>query len=101
MPLGVNLRVTNRFSSSTQKRCDWMFGKKRRLVLLLACDTLFPVIGRLPVTWHTLDMILLQRIKPWLGVICLKILTGCVKKKKKEDDASNIYLYNPALLDKR
>jgi len=27
------------------------------LVLLFACDTLLPTIGRLPVTWQTLDMV--------------------------------------------
>jgi hypothetical protein len=36
--------------ASTQKRRYWRFGRKRRLVLLLAWDTLFPTIGRLPVT---------------------------------------------------
>ena len=32
-------RRTQRFSLSTQKRRDCKLGKKRRLVLLLACDT--------------------------------------------------------------
>src|SRR6478752_2085188 len=49
-------RRTQRFSVSTQNRryCRW--GRKRRLVLLLAWETLFPTIGRLPVTWHTRAM---------------------------------------------
>src|SRR5512139_2194778 len=54
----VRRRRTKRFSLSTQKRWVWRLGRKRRRVLLFACDTVFPVIGRLPVTWHTLDMIL-------------------------------------------
>ena len=51
---------TQRFSLSTQKRRDCKLGKKRRLVLLLACYTLLPVIGRLPVTTHTRAMVRLQ-----------------------------------------
>jgi hypothetical protein len=43
-------RLTQRFSVSTQKRRYCRFGRKRRLVLLLAWDTLFPTIGALPVT---------------------------------------------------
>ena len=49
-----------RFSLSTQKRRDYRLGKKRRLVLLLACDTLLPDIGRLPVILQTFAMIGLQ-----------------------------------------
>src|SRR5690606_33853611 len=49
-------RRTQRFSLSTQKRRDCRLGKKRRLVLLLAWETLLPTIGFLPVTWHTRAM---------------------------------------------
>jgi len=31
-------------------------GRKRRRLRLFACDTVFPVFGRLPVTWQTRDM---------------------------------------------
>ena len=51
-----------RFSLSTQKRRDCKLGKKRRLVLLLACDTLLPDIGRLPVTLQTFAMMGLQTV---------------------------------------
>src|SRR5690606_13151111 len=51
-------RRTQRFSLSTQKRCDCKLGKKRRLVLLFACETLLPTIGPFPVTWHTRAIIL-------------------------------------------
>ena len=56
-------RRTQRFSLSTQKRRDCKLGKKRRLVLLLACDTLLPDIGRLPVTLQTRAMVSLQTSK--------------------------------------
>jgi len=48
------LRRTQRFSLSTQNRLLWRFGLKTRLVLLLACETLFPDITRFPVIWHSL-----------------------------------------------
>ena len=54
---------TQRFSLSTQKRRHCKLGKKRRLVLLLACDTLLPDIGRLPVTLQTRAMVSLQNSK--------------------------------------
>lgn len=54
---------TQRRSVSTQKRWVCKFGKKRRRVLLLACDTLLPVIGRLPVIWHTLAIPRIFRLK--------------------------------------
>jgi hypothetical protein len=41
---------TQRFSVSSQNLRYCRFGRKRRLVLLLAWETLFPDIGRLPVT---------------------------------------------------
>src|SRR5690606_15373408 len=41
---------------STQNRRDCRLGRKRRLVLLLACETLLPTIGPLPVTWQTRAM---------------------------------------------
>src|SRR5699024_11503860 len=56
------------FSLSTQNRRVCKLGKKRRRVLLFACDTLLPVAGRLPVTWHTRAM-----------AIPLKYLSGSVK----------------------
>jgi len=31
-------------------------GRKRRLVLILEWDTLWPPMGVFPVTWHTLAM---------------------------------------------
>src|SRR5690606_35647689 len=43
-------------SLATQKRRSCRFGRKRRRVLLLACETLLPVCTPLPVTWHTRDM---------------------------------------------
>src|SRR5438270_9037440 len=49
-------RRTQRFSVSTQKRRYCRFGRNRRLVLLLAWETLFPVTGPLPVTSHTRAM---------------------------------------------
>src|SRR5574337_720294 len=41
---------TQRLSLSSQNRRDCRLGNQRRLVLLLACETLCPTIGRLPVT---------------------------------------------------
>src|SRR5690606_29519726 len=52
----VTRRRTQRFSLSTQKRRYCRFGRNRRLVLLLAWETLFPTIGPLPVTSQTLDI---------------------------------------------
>ena len=49
MPLADTLRVTQRFSDSTQKRCFWMFGVHRRLprrcewLMVLPNDGLRPV----------------------------------------------------------
>ena len=56
IPLLDTRNLTKRFSDSTQNRWVWRFGEKRRRVLLLACETLFPVTGFLPVTIHTLDI---------------------------------------------
>src|SRR6478609_4646542 len=47
---------TQRFSLATQKRRSCRLGRKRRRVLLLACETLLPVCTPLPVTWHTRDI---------------------------------------------
>src|SRR5690606_28614591 len=58
MALAETRRRTQRFSLSTQNRRDCRLGKKRRLVLLFACETLLPVRGPLPVTWHTRAMII-------------------------------------------
>jgi len=49
MPLVDTRNVTQRFSPSSQKRCVCRFGRKRRRRLLLACETVLPVMGRLPV----------------------------------------------------
>src|SRR5690606_4331201 len=48
--------LTQRFSLATQKRRSCRLGRKRRRVLLLACETLLPVCTRLPETWHTRDI---------------------------------------------
>src|SRR5215207_7269864 len=53
-------RRTQRFSVSTQKRRYCRFTRNRRLVLLLAWETLFPTIGPLPVTSHTRAIYALQ-----------------------------------------
>src|SRR5690606_37734768 len=45
--------LLQRFSRATQKRRSCRFGMRRRRVLFMACETLFPVVVRLPVTWHT------------------------------------------------
>src|SRR5690606_29086456 len=47
---------TQRFSEATQKRRSCRLGRKRRRVLLLACETLLPVCTLLPVTWQTRDI---------------------------------------------
>src|SRR5471032_34074 len=57
-PRVVMRRLTQRFSPSSQKRCECRFGRKRRRLRLLAWETVFPVFGRLPVTWQTRDMTL-------------------------------------------
>lgn len=54
MPLDETRNRTQRFSLSTQNLWCCRLGRKRLLVLLLACDTLLPTTGRLPVTWHIL-----------------------------------------------
>src|SRR6187549_584331 len=57
-------RRTKRFSLSTQKRRYCRFGRNRRLVLLLAWETLFPTIGPLPVTSQTRAIAALLCIPP-------------------------------------
>src|SRR5688572_28394734 len=47
---------TQRFSLATQNRRSCRFERKRQRVLFIACDTLLPVVVRLPVTWQTLDV---------------------------------------------
>src|SRR5512138_178559 len=47
---------TQRFSLATQNRRSCRFGLKRRRVLFIACETLLPVVVRLPVTWQTRDI---------------------------------------------
>src|SRR5450830_1627851 len=49
-------RETQRFSDSTKIRRFCKLGKKRRLVLLFAWETLLPTIGFFPVTWQTRAM---------------------------------------------
>src|SRR5471030_2845203 len=49
-------RRTQRFSLSTKKRRFCRLGRKRRLVRLFAWETLLPLIGPFPVTWHTRAM---------------------------------------------
>ena len=56
MPLEERRKLTNRPSEATQNLCVCKLGKKRRRRRFLACDTLLPDMGLLPVTWHTLDM---------------------------------------------
>src|SRR6476620_1364265 len=66
-------RRTQRFSVSTQKRRYCRFGRNRRLVLLLAWETLFPTIGPLPVTSQTRAIstpILLKRWSLTAGRCC-------------------------------
>ncbi len=58
-PLMLTRNLTQRLSLSIQNRRDCRLGRKRRFVLLLAWDTLFPTIGAFPVTSHTRDMIIL------------------------------------------
>src|SRR5690606_34513189 len=50
MPFDDTRSLTKRRSLSSQKRCVCRFGRKRRRVLLLAWETLLPVVGRFPVT---------------------------------------------------
>ena len=57
IPLVETRSFTQRFSDSTQNLCACKLGRKRRRVLLFACDTLFPETGFLPVTWHIRDMV--------------------------------------------
>src|SRR5205823_5337806 len=52
----VSLRLTQRFSLSTQNLRRCRLGMNRRLVRLLACETLLPTIGVLPVTAQTRAM---------------------------------------------
>src|SRR6185437_6830902 len=49
----VSRRLIQRLSLSTQNRRRCRLGMKRRLVLLLAWETLLPTIGAFPVTWQT------------------------------------------------
>ena len=58
---------THRFSLCTQNRRSWIFALNTRLVLLLACETLFPDITRFPVTWQTLAMVLALNGKQYEG----------------------------------
>jgi len=48
--------VTQRSSSAKKKRLVCKFGKNLRLVFMFEWETLWPRIGFLPVTWHTLAM---------------------------------------------
>src|SRR5690606_15942733 len=53
---------TQRFSLATQNRRSCRLGMKRRRVLFIACDTLLPVVVRLPVTWQTRDIAHLESV---------------------------------------
>ncbi len=53
----LTFNLTQRFSLGTQNRFTCKFGSKRLLVLLLACETLLPDIGFLPVTAQTFAMV--------------------------------------------
>lgn len=53
----LTFNFTQRFSVGTQKRFTCKLGSKRRRVLLLACETLLPDMGLLPVTAQTFAMI--------------------------------------------
>src|SRR5690606_7391302 len=73
-PLVETRSFTQRFSDATQKRRSWRLGMKRRRVLFIACETLLPVVVRLPVTWQTRDMVHLRWVAeiphgclPWPG----------------------------------
>src|SRR5690606_26812566 len=59
--------LIQRFSLATQKRRSCRLGRKRRRVLLLACETLLPVCTPLPVTWHTRDITHLERM--WVAPV--------------------------------
>src|SRR5688500_13114689 len=58
---------TQRFSLATQNRRSCRLGRKRRRVLFMACETLLPVVVRLPVTWHTRDITHLEKVCASLG----------------------------------
>ena len=57
MPLALVRNLTQRLRRWDQKRLSWILGRKRRLVLLCACETRLPVLGRLPVTTQIRDML--------------------------------------------
>ena len=60
----LTFNFNQRFSVGTQKRFTCKLGSKRRRVLLLACETLLPDMGRLPVTAQTLAMVNLFQSSP-------------------------------------
>ena len=54
----VEIFIVTQVSSSAKKNLFvFRLGKNLRLVFILECETLFPEVGLLPVTWHTLAMI--------------------------------------------
>ena len=61
MPSVESFRVTHLSSSARKNRFCCKLGKKRRFVLIFEWETLFPVIGRLPVNYtyfgHTLGIL--------------------------------------------
>src|ERR1017187_5930783 len=59
-PLALTRSRTKRPISGDHSRLDCILGSNTRLDLLLACETLFPLMGRFPVTGQTLDMTKLQ-----------------------------------------
>src|SRR5471030_831654 len=50
-------RLTKRFSDSSQNRWVCKLGRNRRRLRLFACETVLPVLGPLPVTWQTRDIV--------------------------------------------
>ncbi len=57
MPSVESFSVTHLSSSARKNRFFCKLGKKRRFVLILEWETLFPVMGRLPVNTHTFDIL--------------------------------------------
>src|SRR5580692_215720 len=62
-PFAEMRRETQRFSVSTQNRCVCRFGRKRRRLLLLACETVLPTAGFFPVISQTRDIRTTLRIQ--------------------------------------
>src|SRR6476646_9396315 len=108
MPSVESLRLTHLFSSARKKRFCCKLGKKRRFVLIFEWETLFPVIGRLPVNTHTLDILSefwtakvgiilrfskktfrIRKFKDWKSSQCVR---NCVISN--HDDSSSMKLFS-------